>query len=220
LHSNFLEINLISQIRAVTSVHPITIYLSPTSTAIINVTQIEPALTDPSRRPFAILSPQAEVIVAPKVRQPAAVEGQGAFDLTGGQNSVASTTKSKKSRRKAAEPSILLRTICLPHPTFEDEVVDHLCVYVDPFVKASPVFSGGLAKISILPSPSKPSPLPDKEKDASKDTEFSIAKVVVVKVQVWEEAPEEHIGLSPLLAATLNVRGLGDVARYVHDFIC
>jgi peroxin-1 len=188
--------------------------LSPTSTAIINVTQIEPALVDPSRRPFAILSPQAEVIVAPKVRQPVPVEGQGAFDLTGAQNSVASTTKSKKARRRVTEPSILLRTICLPHSTFGDEILDHLCVYVDPLVKASPVCSGGLVRISISPSPSRPAPPPDKDKD-NKEPEAIVAKTVVVKVQAWEEAPEEHIGLSPQLAATLNVHRLGDITRYV-----
>ena len=196
--------------------HPITIYLSHTSTAVINVTQIDPPLTDPTRRPFAILSPQAEVIVAPKLRQPPQVESEGAFDLTGAKNSVASTTKSKRSRRKVLDPSIILRTICLPHPIFEDEVVDNLCIYVNPFVKTSHVFSGGLAKISILPSPSKPPVVPDKEKDnaTTNDTEFTNAKQIVVKVEVWEEAPEDHVGLSPRLAATLGIHGPGDLSRY------
>src|SRR5579859_4011775 len=154
--------------------HPITIYLSPTSTAVINVTQVEPPFTDPVRRPFAILSPQAEVIVAPKVRQPVPSEGQGAFDLTGAQNSVASTTKSKKSRRKVPDPSMLLRTICLPHPTFEEEILDTLCIYVDPYIKTSPVFAGGLAKISILPSPSKPAATPAKDKDTTTPNEAEL----------------------------------------------
>ena len=189
--------------------------MSPTSTAVINVTQIEPPLQDPNRRPFAILSPQAEVIVAPKLRQPLPVE-EGAFDLTGAKNSVASTTKSKRSRRKLPDPSIVLRTICLPHPIFEDEVVDNLCLYVNPFVKTLPVFSGGLAKMSILPSPSKPPAMPDKEKDngTANDTEFTVAKQVVVKVQAWDEAPEDHIGVSPRLATTLGIHGLGDLSRY------
>jgi len=172
-------------------------------------------LQDPTRRPFAILSPQAEVIVAPKSRQPLPQE-EGAFDLTGAKNSDASTNKSKRSRRKLPDPSIVLRTICLPHPTFEDEVVDNLCLYVNPFVKTLPVFSGGLVKISILPSPSKPPVVPDKEKDNTNasDTEFTIAKQVIVKVQAWDEAPEDHVGLSPLLATTLCIQGLGDLARY------
>jgi hypothetical protein len=187
---------------------------------VINVTQIDPPLQDPVRQPFAILSPQAEVIVAPKVRQALPAESDGPFDLTGAKNSVASTSKSKKSRRKVPDPSIILRTICLPHPSFEDELLDNLCVYVAPFVKASPVFSGGVAKISILPSPSKPQVVPDKEKDntASNDTEFTLAKQIVVKVQAWEEAPEEHIGLSPRVVITLGIHGLGDLAKYALTF--
>jgi peroxin-1 len=199
--------------------HPITIYLSPTSTAIINVTQVEPPLGDGTRRPFAILSPQAEVIVAPKLRPPVQTEPttEGAFDLTGAKNSVASTAKSKKSRRKAPDPSIVLRTICLPHPLFEDEVLDILAIYVNPFIKASPVFSGGLAKISILPSPSKPVPAPDKDKEketAANEAEFTVAKQLVVKVQGWEDGPEDHVGISPRLARTLGITELGDLSRY------
>jgi hypothetical protein len=74
-----------------------------------------------------------------------------------------------------------------------------------------------LAKISILASPSKPAPGPEKDKDTTtpNEAEFTIAKQVVVKVQAWEEAPEEHVGLSPQLAATLDIRGLGDVARFI-----
>ena len=198
--------------------HPITIYLSPTSTAVINVTQIDPPLIDPARRPFAILSPQAEVIVAPKLRQPPQVESEGPFDLTGAKNSVASTNKSKRSRRKALDPSLILRTICLPHPMFEDEIVDNLCLYVSPLIKTSPVFSGGLAKVSLLPSPSKPPVSLDKEKDngTTNDTEFINAKQIIVKAQVWEEAPEDHVGLSPRLATTLGIHGLGDLLR--HQF--
>ena len=153
--------------------------------------------------------------MAPKLREPAPVESEGTFDLTGAKNSVASTSKSKRSRRKAPDPSIILRTICLPHPTFEDEVVDNLCLYVNPFVISSPVFSGGVAKISILPSPSKPTFVPEKEKDnaSTNDTEFTPTKQIVAKVQVWEEVPEDHVGLSPRLAATLGIHGLGDISR-------
>jgi peroxin-1 len=199
--------------------HPITIYLSPTSTAVINVTQIDPPLADPTRRPFAILSPQAEVIVAPKLRQPPPVESEGPFDLTGAKNSAASTTKSKRPRRKVLDPSLTLRTICQPHPIFDDEVVDNLCLYVNPFIKTLPVFSEGLAKVSLLPSPSKP-PVPlDKEKDnaPTNDTEFTNAKQIVAKVQMWEEAPEDHVGLSQRLATTLGIHGVGDLLRYLFN---
>jgi hypothetical protein len=91
---------------------------------------------------------------------------------------------------------------------------------VDPFLKTSPVFAGGFAKLSILPSPSKPPVVPEKDKDnaaATNEAEFTIAKQVIAKVQIWEEAPEDHIGLSPRLANTLGIHGLGDLARYSND---
>ena len=198
--------------------HPITIYLSPTSTAVMNVTQFEPPSNDPVRRPFALLSPQAEVVIAPKARKPITPESEGAFDLIGARNSVASTTKSKKSGRKALEVTLVLRTLCLPHPIFEGEAPDNLCVYIDPHIQNSPIFSGGLTKISILPSPSKSSFAQEKEKEkekeaATNEAEFSVAKTVIAKVQVWKGTPQDHIGISHILASTLGIRGLGDLAR-------
>ncbi len=73
----------------------------------------------------------------------------------------------------------------------------------------------GLAKVSILPSPSKPPVVPEKERDnaTTNDTEFTTAKQIVAKVQVWEEAPEDHVGLSPRLSTTLGIHGLGDISR-------
>lgn len=87
-----------------------------------------------------------------------------------------------------------------------------LCVYIHPYVKASSVF-GGLVRISILPSPSKSPPSQDKKDDTNAETEFTIAKHVVAKVYAWEEGPEDHIALSPQLAAALGIHGLGDIAR-------
>ncbi|ROV97226.1 hypothetical protein VSDG_04735 [Cytospora chrysosperma] len=76
LHATFLELNLLSQIRALpnpayspasgisSSPHPLTLHLSPTSTANIKILSLEPA--QPSDTPFAKIAPDAEVIVAPK----------------------------------------------------------------------------------------------------------------------------------------------------------
>ncbi|CAI4216137.1 unnamed protein product [Parascedosporium putredinis] len=102
LHANFLELNLQSQVRAIpnpkyhptggspVAPHLLTVHLSPTTTANIKVTGIEPAL--PATQPFAKAS-------------------QGRGDT----RSVASTSKSKKSRsssRRQKEdppPSLYLR---------------------------------------------------------------------------------------------------------------
>ncbi|KAI5286428.1 Peroxisome biosynthesis protein pex1, partial [Ascosphaera aggregata] len=78
LHATFLELNLLSQIRALPNPaysppsgtktnHPLILHLSPTSTANITVVGLSPAPS--SKIAFAKISPEAEVIVAPKVRQ-------------------------------------------------------------------------------------------------------------------------------------------------------
>jgi peroxin-1 len=213
LHPAFLELNLINQIRAVTPSHPTTIYLSMTSSAVITVTQIEPPLSDPVHRPFAILSPSAEIIVAPKLRP--STETNGPVDVTGNRNSIASTSKSRKPKRKGTEPSMLLRTVCLPHKTFKGAVDEGLCVYVDPYIKASALFSGGMCKVSVLGSPGRQVATQEKKDDGpgGADTELMIARQVVVKVLVWEDAPANHVGISPSLAATLGIQSLGDIAK-------
>jgi hypothetical protein len=100
---------------------------------------------------------------------------------------------------------------------FEGEVPDNLAIYVNPFIKSSPVFLGGLARILILPSPSKPVPAPDKDKEketATNDAEFTVAKQLAAKVQLWEDGPDDHVGISPRLARTLGITELGDLSRY------
>ncbi|SCO48389.1 probable peroxin-1 [Fusarium fujikuroi] len=77
LHASFLEFNLIRQVRALPnpgyhrsddvrhSDHPITLHLTPTTTANIMVVSLQPE-TD---SPYVELDPNAEVIIAPKSRQ-------------------------------------------------------------------------------------------------------------------------------------------------------
>src|SRR5436305_2135217 len=70
LHATFLELNLLSQIRALPNPtyvpangpaptpHPLTLHLSPTSTANISITALVPAPSSSS--PFAKIAPDAE----------------------------------------------------------------------------------------------------------------------------------------------------------------
>jgi len=78
LHAQFLELNFLSQVRALPnpmatgpdgakiSPHPITLHLSPTSTANVVVAAVDPLPT--GNFPFVKISPDAEIIVAPKER--------------------------------------------------------------------------------------------------------------------------------------------------------
>ena len=79
LNAQYLETNLMNQIRALPNpnyakpdgppvkAHPLTIHMSPTSSANVIVTSLDPA--PPSTSPFAKIAPAAEVIVAPKTRK-------------------------------------------------------------------------------------------------------------------------------------------------------
>ncbi|OLL24560.1 Peroxisome biosynthesis protein PAS1 [Neolecta irregularis DAH-3] len=64
LHASFLELNLISQVRVISYEHPFTVYLSSSSTISLRLKSFEPS----AQTRFVRLSPDAEVIVAPKVR--------------------------------------------------------------------------------------------------------------------------------------------------------
>ena len=105
LHATFLELNLLSQIRALpnpayessspTRGHALTLHLSPTSTANISVTSLVPQ--PPTSSPFARIAPDAEVIVAPKTRNRSS-RGNGRESS----RSVASTGKKSTGGRSGA----------------------------------------------------------------------------------------------------------------------
>ena len=122
LHATFLEINLVNQIRALPNPnyappngpkpppHPLTLHLSPTSTANIIVTSLVPELSSTS--PFAKLSPDAEVIVAPKARsKPSRSSGENrsvSSRKSAGGRSGASTVR-RRSGRDEPRPVMFFR---------------------------------------------------------------------------------------------------------------
>jgi len=117
LHATFLELNLVSQIRALPNPayagggHPLTLHLSPTSTANIVITKLEPAMSENER--FAKLSPDAEVIVAPKTRaKPARSSARENRSVSSrksaGGRSGTSTVRHKSVRGEELPPAIEL----------------------------------------------------------------------------------------------------------------
>lgn len=220
LHATFLEINLQSQIRALPNPtfkskddnppHPLTLHLSPTSTASIRVTSLEPS---PSTDvPFAKLSPNAEVIVAPKVRTRAA-------HSNGDHRSVASTSKSKRSagstvRRKSArddqKPALFLRGVSRAacEEWFDDEQTSHdLSIWVDKDKLASGLFRGvDFATVDML----KPAGLqkPEPETGTPAPSVVSTSKIVA-HLRPWEDPPNgQTAALSIPLCAALGCHGL------------
>ncbi|BFZ57809.1 Peroxisome biosynthesis protein pex1 [Savitreella phatthalungensis] len=113
LHASFLELNLLSQIRAVTTIHPLIVYLSANTTATVIVRKIEPAL--PEGEAFAKISPTAEVIVSPKSRDRATHKSRSAKINGAAARSTTSTKRSQKSPEAARmQPSICLRAVPPP----------------------------------------------------------------------------------------------------------
>nr|AAF20144.1 peroxisome assembly protein Pex1p [Yarrowia lipolytica] len=66
LHAAYLESRMINQVRAVSPNQPVTVYPSSTTSATLKVIRIEPDL---GAAGFAKLSPDSEVVVAPKQRK-------------------------------------------------------------------------------------------------------------------------------------------------------
>lgn len=221
LHATFLEINLQSQIRALPNpaytgggdkpapTHPLTLHLSPTSTANIRVTSLDPV--PPNDAAFVKLSPNAEVIVAPKTRAKAS-------QSNGDHRSVASTSKSRRSgtstvRRRAREepkPTLFLRAIdrqaCddwfdVPQPAQE------LSVWVDRDRLMTNEFRGiNFVIVDVI----KPAGLQKPQPENGAGSQASIASSkVVARLQPWDDPPSgQAAALSSALCAALGCPGI------------
>lgn len=220
LHANFLELNMQSQIRALpnpafapggvaAAPHPLTVHLSPTTTASIKVTSLEPS--QPPDQPFAKVSPDAEVIVAPKTRS----QNSG-----GDTRSVASTSKSKKSRgsrsgkKQKDEPPLALylrgmdRACCDDY--FDDEPATDLSVWIDE----DALSTGGFTGVNyVVVRPMRPSgmnvPAPEEGSNV-KSSEKAVAKL-----RIWEDSPNSQaVALSSPLCAALGCRdAIGGIVK-------
>ncbi|KAK5113921.1 hypothetical protein LTR85_010454 [Meristemomyces frigidus] len=231
LHASFLEMNFLSQIRALPTPaagqsHPLTLHLTPTSTANILVTSLTPAPA--STQPFVKISPDAEVIVAPKTRQQAQRQSGGRDT-----RSVASTSRRSEGGRSSrstarhkgghedekARPPIFLRgvTRALKNDWFDDgdnEMEDEgLKVWLDREHLLSKTLRGVTwVTVSVV----KPAGLQEPVDPQSQTTPNSLpAAKVVAKLCTWADAPDSrHVALSSGLCAALGSDGLvGGIVR-------
>ncbi|TKA67331.1 hypothetical protein B0A55_08866, partial [Friedmanniomyces simplex] len=238
LHAHFLEMNFLSQVRALPNPtaaaagqsysHPLTLHLTATSTANILVTSLTPAPA--AGQAFVKISPDAEVIVAPKTRQTPTPRPSSARDS----RSVASTsrrseggrsTKSTSARHRVAHeeekarPPIFLRgvTRALKNEWFEDESEEMrdegLRVWLDREYLLSRTLRGVTwATVSIV----KPAGLQAPVDPQSQPPPDSLpATRIVAKLCPWDDAPDaSHIALSTLLCGALNAEGMvGGIVR-------
>ncbi|PHH72226.1 hypothetical protein CDD82_6112 [Ophiocordyceps australis] len=226
LHATFLELNLVSQVRALPNPsyraqqgstpvppHALTLHLSPTSTANVKVASLDPA--PPPDAPFARLSPNAEVIVAPKTRAKAGVAGGGDH------GSVASTSKSRRSAtstvrkrnsRPEPRPSLLLRALdrAACETWFEDSepCADELAVWVDRDLLLTNAFRGLNQVLVHVLRPAGLQP-PQADGAAAPASSSAASPKLVANLKPWDDAPNgQAAALSPALCASLGCSGI------------
>ncbi|OJJ46641.1 hypothetical protein ASPZODRAFT_66419 [Penicilliopsis zonata CBS 506.65] len=242
LHATFLELNLLSQIRALPNpaytttqaghMHPLTLHLSPTSTANIVITSLTPP--PPSTAPFAKIAPDAEVIVAPKVRQKPTRPSRGDSRSVAGSSkrsvggrSSGSAPRPKSSRGDSnARNSVYLRGVDreVASQWFDDEVDedqnDGFRIWLDRDLLASNELRGASWVCVTIVQPSGTKPPPDPQKQLNQAEQKSVepglpATKLVAKLSAWEDAPDsQHVALSTVLCKSLGVEGLvGGIVR-------
>lgn len=229
LHANFLELNLLSQIRALPNplagprAHPLTLHLSPTSTANISITSLTPA--PPASSPFAKIAPDAEVIVAPKVRprprQSSGNRSTGSRKSSGGRSS----TSTVRAARSEVRPCLYLRGVdrAIARDWFDDDVDverdDGLRVWVDRAVLAKGALRGAVwAAVSVVRPPGLLPPVDPQQQQQQREREGEAGKLtrrIVAKIMPWEDGPDgQHAALSSLLCAALGAEGIvGGIVR-------
>ncbi|KAM0283651.1 hypothetical protein ACHAQH_002431 [Verticillium albo-atrum] len=224
LHATFLELNLLSQVRALPNpafksasgapvpAHALTLHLSPTSTARIKTVSLDPP--PPADYPFAKISPDAEVIVAPKTRPKT---NQSSSE----NRSVASTSKSRRSgtsssRRKSTRErknKITLRGVdrntCLDW--FDEEVVTpDFSVWVDHDLLHARGFKGvNFVLVTVLRESGSVANTPRPQADDPTPPTSNVATKVVANLRAWDDPPDSKpAALSSPLCAALGFTGM------------
>ncbi|KAI1384926.1 AAA-domain-containing protein [Hypoxylon trugodes] len=234
LHATFLELNLLSQIRALpnpaytapqgqsASPHPLTLHLTPTSTANIKILSLDPAPS--ADTPFVKIAPDAEVIVAPKTRSKPSKSSRedrsvGGTSRKSGKSS-ASTVR-RKSTREEKKPTLFLRGV---DRKFCDEWFDEesaqedLSIWVDRDLLQSKDFRGvtWVAVNIVKPAGLQPPLDPQKQQENAANGEtVKATEKVIAQLRPWDDPPTtQTAALSTPLCAVLGYSGIvGGIAK-------
>ncbi|KAH7062293.1 P-loop containing nucleoside triphosphate hydrolase protein [Macrophomina phaseolina] len=228
LHAQFLELNFLSQVRALPNpafcppsefekqpAHPLTLHLSPTSTANIIVTSLAPS--PPPATPFVKISPDAEVIVAPKTRQkPGRGDSRSVASTSrksqGGRSSASTVRRRSKKDDASSRGAIFLRGLDrgLDSDWFDDldENMQNagLRVWVDPDILHLKALRGVTwVYVSIVKPTGIQEPV-DPQKDAEAEKPGT---KIVARLGPWDDAPDsQHVAISSTLCKALGAEGL------------
>ncbi|KAI1436786.1 AAA-domain-containing protein [Xylaria sp. CBS 124048] len=233
LHANFLELNMLSQIRAVpnpthatrqglpSTPNALTLHLSPTSTANIKVLSLTPTPSDDIA--FAKIAPDAEVIVAPKTRAQSSKNNRenrsvGGTSRRSGKSSA--STLRRKGTREEKKPALYLRPIDrkLCGEWFDDDAVPaDLRVWIDRDLLLGNDFRGvNYVAVNIVrPAGLQASMEPQQQQEAAHPEAVKSSEKIIVHLQPWDDPPNsQSIALSTPLCAALGCLGIvGGVAR-------
>ena len=241
LHATFLELNLLSQIRALpnpsyTSTasvqaehsHPLTLHLSPTATANIIITSLVPPI--PNTLSFAKIAPDAEVVVAPKTRP------KSGRDIRGDSRSVASRRSGKsgiggvrtKGQRKSSEgpDACFFRGVdrSVAHEWFDGEDQAGDIIGLKVWLSREAISSNSLngvtwVKVSIVRPAGLRAQVDQQQIQQLQEQESSEAGLpassVVAKLLSWKTAPDSrHVALSSTTCEVLGADGfVGVIVR-------
>jgi peroxin-1 len=244
LHANFLELNLLSQIRALPNPsftskvapstdtnHLLTLHLSPTHTANIKVTSLVPP--QPSAVPFAKIAPDAEVIVAPKTRSSSGKVQRGEARSVASRRSGksgASTAHSSSGRRASVyKNALFLRAVdpSVASAFFQSDAasMSGLKIWLPHEHAASEAMKGAkYASVALVKPNGLRAELAKSDMERLKEEEASDvgrpSARIVAEVLPWEPAVDSHhVGLSATLSDMLGINGVvGNIVRIEPAF--
>ncbi|KAH9888274.1 P-loop containing nucleoside triphosphate hydrolase protein [Xylariomycetidae sp. FL2044] len=236
LHANFLEVNLVAQIRALpnpsyaagkpdaSASYPLTLHLTPTSTANIKILSLEP--TPPATIAFAKMAPDAEIIVAPKTRAKTS-KGSRENHSVGGTSRKSGRSSASTVRRRGAreekKPALFLRAVDsnLCREWFDDDAdYQDLSVWVDRDLLFTNDFRGvNFVAVNIVRPPSLQPPI-DPQRQQVEQEQMNVdtpapSQKVVAQLRPWDDPPNSQtIAISHSLCTTLGCEGIvGGVAK-------
>ena len=222
-HATFLELHLMSQVRAVPNPayasgagappepHPLTLHVTPTSSANIKVVKLEPVL--PSDAPFAKIAPDAEVVVAEKTRPRQAKSSRENRSVASKSGRSAGSTVRGKGSREERKPALYLRAVDrrLCDEWFDDDSESHgLSIWIDADLVNSKELKGVKWAAVHLMRPASLQPPLDPQKQPTGDVSGPEAVTkIIAQIRAWDEPPNGQVAaLSPPLCAALGCHGL------------
>ncbi|KAL5445144.1 hypothetical protein PMIN06_008183 [Paraphaeosphaeria minitans] len=227
LHAQFLELNFLSQLRALPnpqgqSAHPLTLHLSPTTTANITVTSVTPA--PPVESQFVKISPDAEVVVAPKTRQKAerTSSGRESRSVGGASRKSGKSSTSTVRRRSGRDENtsrgvVFLRGVdrTVAQEWFDEEDAsgaEGLKIWVDKDALLTKSLKG-VTWVSVAVV--KPAGLQEPVDMSKEQEQEKAAARVVARIETWDDAPDSrHVALSSDLCRVLGCGGfVGGLVR-------